>query len=132
MAFQLYSTDDGHVPAWEYLPCKAITPKVGLCLAFDTVSEQLQVSDTPEYICMRAENAAVAAGTLIPVIRITKEMVFESALDAANANLKAGSLVDVDATGLLVDADSSADKVFQITALNGTAAGSSVRGRFVK
>lgn len=132
MAFQLYSTDDGHIPAWEYLPCEAITPKMGLCLAFDAASEQLQVSDTPEYICMREESAASTAGTLIPVVRITKDIVFESSLDAANTGLKVGSFVDVDSTGLLIDADSSTDDVFQITYLNGTAAGSIVRGRFVK
>jgi hypothetical protein len=58
--------------------------------------------------------------------------VFESALDDANELLTAGSLVDVDATGLLIDADSSADDVFQITYLESTAAGAVVRGRFVK
>jgi hypothetical protein len=120
------------VPAWEYLPCEAITPKVGLCLAFDTASEQLEVSDTPEYICMREETAAVDAGTLIPVIRITKGIVFESVLDAANEALTVGSLIDVDSTGLLVDADSSTDKVFQITYLEDVVADSIVRGRFVK
>lgn len=132
MAFQLYSTDDGHVPAWEYLPCEAITPKVGLCLAFDTTSEQLQVSEKPEYICMREEAAAVDAGTLIPAIRVTKDIVFASSLDAANEALTVGSLVDVDATGLLVDADSSTDDVFQLTYMDGTATGAAVRGRFVK
>ncbi len=132
MAFKPYSTDDGRVPAWEYLPCEAITPKVGLCVAFDTTSEQLQVSDTPEYICMREESAAVTAGTIIPVIRVSKDIVFETTLDAKNTSLTVGSLVDVDSTGLLIDADSSNDDVFQITYLAGTDAGDIARGRFVK
>lgn len=132
MAFQLYSTDDGHVPAWEYLPCEAITPKLGLCLAFDTTSEQLEVSEKPEYICMREEAATVDANTLIPVVRVTKDQIWEAALDATNAALTVGSLVDVNVTGLLVDADSSTDDVFQLTYMEGTAAGAAVRGRFVK
>lgn len=129
--FMLHQVDDGHVPPWEYFPCEAITPHVGLCLAFDTVSQQLQVSETPEYICMREEKAAVAAGTVIPVVKIAKELTWESVLDGATA-LTVGSLVDVDSTGLLIDADSTSDKVFQITYLEGTALGSVVRGRFVK
>lgn len=132
MAFQLYSTNDGHVPAWEYLPCEAITPKVGLCLAFDTTSQQLEVSDTPQYICMRQESAAVAAGTLIPVVRISNDQIWETKLDGANTSLTTGSTMDVDATGLLIDADASADDVFQLTYMVGTALGDTVRGRFVK
>ena len=132
MAFTLYSIDDGHVPAWEYLPVEKITPKVGLCLAFDTVSQQLEVSDIPQYICMREELADVSAGTLIPVVYITGDQIWESKLDGAGGSLAVGTTVDVDVSGLLIDADASADNVFQLTYMAGTAQGDTVRGRFVK
>ena len=32
MGFKLYTTDDGRVPGIEYLPCGAITPKIGMAL----------------------------------------------------------------------------------------------------
>ena len=131
MAFRLYSTDDGRVPAWEYLPCEALRPRVGLCLNLDSTSGQLKVSKTPGYICMREEPAAVAAGTLIPVVKILKDQIWESELDGATTS-GVGAAIDVNAAGLLIDGDASSDKVFLLTALDGTTTGAAVRGRFVK
>lgn len=131
MAFRLYSTDDGRVPAWEYLPCEAIRPRVGLCLNPDSTSGQLEVSKTPSYICMREEPSAVAAGTLIPVVKIQKDQIWESELDGTTT-FGVGAAVDVNSAGLLIDGDASSDKVFVLTALDGAVAGAAVRGRFVK
>lgn len=131
MAFRLYSTDDGRVPAWEYLPCTAIRPRMGLCLDLSSTSGQLAISDTPSYICMREEEASVSAGTLIPVVKIQKDQIWESELDGATA-LKVGAAIDVDSTGLLIDGDSTTDKVFILTTIESAAAGGTVRGRFVK
>ncbi|MGM9567971.1 MAG: hypothetical protein ACI3W6_07325 [Clostridia bacterium] len=131
MAFRLYSTDDGRVPAWEYLPCEALRPRAGLCLNLDSASGQLEVSKTPGYVCMREEEATVAAGTLIPVVKIQKDQIWESELDGATT-LGAGAAIDVDTTGLFIDGDASTDKVFLLTAVESTDAGATVRGRFVK
>jgi hypothetical protein len=130
MAFLPYMVDDGSVPPWEYLPAEAITPKLGLCLAFDSSSGQLELSETPEYICMKNADEAVTAGDLIPVIRIDSGIIFETALDAATS-FEVGATVDVDLTGLLVDADSSSDGVFQLTWMAGQGSGDKVRGRFI-
>ncbi len=131
MAFRLYSTDDGRVPAWEYFPCKAMRPRMGLCLKLDSASGQLAVSKTPNYICMREEAASVAAGTIIPVVKIQKDQIWESELDGATT-LGVGASIDVNSTGLLIDGDASADKVFLLTAVDSAATGGTVRGRFVK
>ncbi len=130
MAFLPYMVDDGSVPPWEYHPAEAITPKLGLCLAFDAVSGQLEISGTPEYICMMDAATTVTAGDLIPVIKISSGIIFETALDGATS-FEVGATVDVDATGLLVDADSSDDDVFQITWMAGQSSGDKVRGRFI-
>lgn len=105
-----------------------MTPKIGMALAFNA-SGQLAASATPKYICLRA-GAAVAAGTVIPVLRIERGMKFEACLDAATA-FKPGQVAQITADGLLVDADGSTSGVFQIVELEGTAAGSHVRGYFV-
>lgn len=130
--FLIHSTADGQLPAWNYLPCAAITPKIGLCLSLDSASGQLKVDVTsPQYICMKNADSAVAAGTNIPVIKITKEQVWESTLDGATA-FKLGTIADVASGGLLVDGDGTTNKVFLIEYLEGTEAGNIVRGRFVK
>ena len=131
MAFRLYRTDDGTMPGWEYLPCSAVRPAVGLCMKLNGSTGKLVISDTPQYISMREEYANVIDGTVIPVMKIHADQVWETQLDGDCA-LKIGAAVDVSADGLLVDADSTADGVFLITEMEGTTAGCAVRGRFVK
>lgn len=124
---------EGFIPAdsceyaIEYLPAAAMTPKIGMALAFNA-SGQLAASATPKYICLRA-GSAVTAGTVIPVLRIEKGMKFEACLDAATA-FKAGTVAQITSDGLKVDADGSTNGVFQIVELDGTAEGSTVRGYF--
>ena len=121
---------EGFIPAdsceyaIEYLPAAAMTPKIGMALAFNA-SGQLAASATPKYICLRGGSA----GTVIPVLRIDRGMKFEACLDAVTA-FKAGTVAQITADGLKVDADGSTSGVFQIVELDGTAAGSTVRGYF--
>lgn len=115
--------------AIEYLPAAAITPKIGLALAFS--SGKLAVSTTPEFICMTERAAAVAAGTIIPVLRINKNMKFQAVLDGSTS-FTAGTIAQITSDGLKVDADGSTAGVFQITELDGTAEGDTVRGYFVE
>ena len=131
MAFRLYRTDDGTMPGWEYLPCSAVRPVVGLAMKLNGSTGRLVISDTPQYISMREEYGNVVDGTVIPVMKIHPDQVWETQLDGACA-LKIGAAADVSADGLLMDADSTADGVFLITEMEGTTAGSIVRGRFVK
>lgn len=131
MAFRLYSTDDGHVPAWEYYESTAIQPQVGQGMAFNS-SGQLVVSATPEFICMREEAAAVEAGTKIPVVRINDNQVWETVLYSDANAAKVGVLADVDPEGMWVTAEDITNQNFMITYVEGTTMGSPLRGRFVK
>lgn len=115
--------------AIEYLPAAAITPKIGLALAFS--EGKLAVSTTPEFICLQEKSAAVAAGTIIPVLRISKDMLFKAPLDGSTA-FTAGTIAQLASGGLKIDADGSTGGVFLITELDGTAEGDTVRGYFVE
>lgn len=130
MAFLIHSVDDGHVLPWEYLPAGAITPKVGLALIQTSGNLAIASGTTaPAYICMREENAAVAAGTVIPVVRVTKDTVYEVELSAAGTSLKVGQKVTVATDGLRCTATTT-DGIAEIVEILGTAAGDKIRVRF--
>lgn len=130
MAFKLYSTDDGHVPAWEYLPVDNIQTEVGLGLAFGE-NGKLVVSDIPTHICMHTNKEYVGSDAVLPVVKISEDQIWESGLYSAAASAQIGDKVDLSASGLWVDAASATNGNFQITYLEGTALNSVVRGRFV-
>lgn len=133
MAFRLYSTDDGRVPAWEYFECGEMKPEVGMGLAPDESTGQLVASAVPAYICMRQEDANVAAGTKIPVVRIAPDQVWESGFYGnSNPSAKVGMKCDVSTSGLWVEGTEQVNSNFEITYLTGTTMESVVRGRFVK
>ncbi|MBQ4092568.1 MAG: hypothetical protein IJC82_04585 [Firmicutes bacterium] len=132
MAFKLYSTDDGHVPAWEYLPVSSIKIEAGLALAADASSGLMAASATPTHICMRSEAEAVAEGTMIPCVKIAPDQVWENMLYNNATSAKVGGYADVNTTGQYIDAKNVTNSTFLITYLEGTTMASAVRGRFVK
>ena len=82
--FLLHSVDGGIVPAWEYLPCGAIQPQVGLALTMTSGNLAIASGTTaPSYISMREEEKAVTAGDVIPVIKVRDHIVFETTFSAA-------------------------------------------------
>ena len=116
-------------PVWEWLPAEAITPKLGLALALDSSSGQLEVSVTPQYICMMEASAAVTAGTLMPVMRV-EGWEFETILNANDSGLKAGCKRDVYSGGLKLGTGTSNNN-FLLTYVSGDSAGDVVRGHFI-
>ena len=128
MAFIPHSYDGGYKPSIVKLPASAITPKVGMGLAFS--SGKLAASAKPEYICAEERSAAVTAGTLIQVMRINPAIIWESEVDAETAFVP-GTKADVTYDGMTIDGDGTTNKNFFIEEIDGTAAGSKVRGRFV-
>lgn len=122
-------SDVALTPVWEWLPAEAITPKLGLCLALDGTSGQLEVSVTPQYICMMESDDAITAGTLIPVMNV-KGWEFETITQANDSGLKAGCKRDVYTGGMKLGTGTSNNN-FLVTYAEGTAAGSVVRGNFV-
>ena len=131
MAFMLHTTDDGHIPAWEYLPCGAITPKVGMALTQTSGKLAIATGSTaPTYISMTESAAALTAGTLIPVIRVNGNMVFKTTASAALTDVSLGEKVTLHATSGLQITATTTDGVAEIVGMAGTAIGSEVLVRF--
>lgn len=140
MAFLLHSIDDGHVPAWEYLPVSAITPKVGMALTQTSGNLAIATAGTaPTYISMVEKDAACTAGDVIPVIRVSKDMIFETTFSAAATSLNIGDKVTLHASnGLQITASktengansTTINGVAEIVSMDGTAIGDTVRVRF--
>lgn len=130
MAFMIYSTDDGRVLPWEYLPAGAITPKVGMAMTMSGGNLAAATGTTvPTYICMREQDTALTAGDLIPVVRVQKDTIFETELSAAGTSLKVGQKVTVATDGLRVTATTT-DGIAEIVEILGTATGDKIRVRF--
>lgn len=125
-----YKTDDGRVPAWEYLPVSAITPKVGMALTM-TSGQLAKASGTtkPTYISMVEKETACTAGDIIPVVRVGADMILETTFSAAATSVVPGAKVTVATDGLQVTGTTT-DGIAEVVELDGTAAGSKVRVRF--
>ena len=130
MAFMLHSAADA-IPAFEYLPCSAITPKIGMALTQTTGNLAIATGTTkPTYISMCEKDSPCTAGDLIPVIRITDDMVFETSFSASASSIKLGNKVTLHASsGMQVTATTSSG-VAEVVYMDGTASGSMCRVRF--
>lgn len=105
MAFKIYSTDDNRVPGIEYLPASTITPKVGMALTMR--SGKLEVasgSSTPLYISVIEKSRACKSGEIIPVIRVGKDIIFETSFSVDPSSLNVGDKVTIDSSGMNVTA----------------------------
>lgn len=119
----------GALQPWEYLPAAAGTYKAGQLLNANG-GRLLPVSEAsttaPGYLCMA--DITVEEGHVIPVAPVVKGEIYATALSAEAAEAAVGSKLQVSAGGLQVDAGASG--AFEVTYLEGTAAGSEVHGRF--
>lgn len=130
MAFNLYSTSDGRVPAVEYLPASAITPKAGMVLYLKDGMLSIATGTTvPTYLCMTEKDSAVSAGTLIPVIRIESDMIFRTTNSAA-LTAEIGSKVTLHASNGMQVTATVEGGVAEILYKSGNEVGSDVRVRF--
>jgi len=132
MAFLPYKFDGTARPqSLDYLPAAAITPKVGMALKWDSGKLTLCSGTTkPEYISMTERDAALTAGDIIPVLKITPDLVLETVTSADASAVADGSKVTIATDGLRVTATTTSG-VAQIVSRDGTgAAGDKVRVRF--
>lgn len=128
--FLIHSIDDGHDAPLAYLPAGAITPKVGLALTQSSGLLAVASGTTkPSYICMTERAAAVTSGTVIPVIRVGGDMIFETVFSASASSIKLGDKVTIAGDGLRVTATTSSG-VAEVVGMDGSASGSTVRVRF--
>ena len=131
MAFKIHKIDDGRIRGIEYLPCGAITPKVGMALVQSAGDLAIATGTTaPTYISMCEKDSACTAGDIIPVIRVSKDMVFETTFSAAATSIKLGSKVTLHASDGMSVTATTTDGVAEVVYMDGTASGSMCRVRF--
>lgn len=127
--FSPHKTDTGAVLPWEYMPAAAGTYQAGQLLNAKNgklTPVSAASTTTPGYLCMA--NITIADGDVVPVTRIQHTAIYETQLSAEAADAAAGTKLQVSAGGLQVDAAAAGS--FEVTYIEGTAAGSMVRGRF--
>lgn len=125
-----HKTDDGRIPPIEYLPCGAITPKLGLALVQANGNLAIASGSTkPTYLCMTERAAAVEAGTVIPVQRVSEDLIYETISSAAFTSIKQGQKVTLAGDGMKVTATTT-DGVAEVVDIADTAAGGKVYVRF--
>ncbi len=119
-----HSNSDGRVPPWKYHPATGTTkPDIGLALVLSS-GKMAKASGTtkPTYICMMEAPAAVAAGTLIPVIEVEPDMIFECKNQASLSGVNVGQAVTIHSDGLQVTGTTSSGvaTIVEKTAGSGT------------
>ena len=128
--FKVFKTDDGRNCPIEYLPAGAITPKLGMALTV-TAGKLAVATGTarPAYISMTEAHSALTAGTVIPVIRVSEDIIYETENSVAFTGVNVGSKVTLDSTGTKVTATTT-DGVAEVVGIEGTAVGSKIHVRF--
>lgn len=127
--FLPHKSDTGAHQPWEWLPAAAGTYKVGQLLNVSggqLVPVEGASTTTPAYLCQA--DVTVDGGKTVPVQRVTGSYIYETQLSAAAEGAAIGIKLQVSAGGL--QADAAAAGTFEIVEIEGTAAGSTVRGRF--
>jgi hypothetical protein len=130
MGFIPHSNEDGRVQPWEYLPAGAITPKIGMALVQSGGNLALATGTTkPTYICMADYDAAVTAGTIIPVTRVLPDQIFETTNSASLSGVTVGAKVTIHTDALQVTGTTTSG-VAEIISKDDDAVGSRVLVRF--
>lgn len=126
-----YSNEEGRVTPWEYLPCSAITPKIGMALVMSSGKLAIATGTTkPAYICMAEYDAAVSAGTIVPVIRVEPDEIFEVTNSASLSGVNVGQKVTLHASNGLQITGTTTSGVAEIVYKEADAAGSRCLVRF--
>ena len=126
-----YSNEEGRGAPWEYLPCSAITPKIGMAMVLSSGKLAIATGTTkPTHICMADYDAAVTVGTIVPVIRVQADEIFECTNSASLSGVNVGQKVTLHASNGLQVTGTTSSGVAEIVAKDGDAAGSRVLVKF--
>ena len=129
--FVPHSNEDGRVNPWEFLPCSAITPKLGIALVQSSGNLAIATGTTkPTHISMVEKNAAMTAGDLIPVIRIQPDQVFECTNSASLSGVNIGQRVTLHASNGLQITGTTSSGVAELVYKEADASGSRCLVRF--
>lgn len=135
MAFLIHSTDDGRACPWEYKPASAFQPEIGVACVESSGKiapidgSTIAGTTKPTYICMTQAAAAVSAGTIIPVIKVQPDIIFETSFSASASSINDGDKVTIAAGGKQVTATKTSG-VATIVAGGGGASGATALVRF--
>ncbi len=127
-----HSNSDGRVQPWEYLPATGSTkPDIGLALVLSS-GKLVKASGTtkPTYICMMEAPAAVAEGTLIPVMKVESDQVFECTNSASLNSLNIGAKVTIANNGCQVTDTTTSGVATIVDKTDGTGTGNPTLVRF--
>lgn len=120
-----HSNEDGRVNPWKYLPCSAITPKVGMALIQSSGNLAIATGTTkPTHICMADYDSAVTAGDLIPVIEVQPDQVFEVTNSASLSGVNIGQKVTLHASNGMQITGTTSSGVARLVAKEADATGS--------
>ncbi len=126
-----HKNEEGRVTPWEYLPCSAITPEVGMAMILSSGKLAIATGTTkPTHICMAHYDAAVAAGTIVPVIRVEPDEVFEVTNSASLSGVNIGSKLTLHASNGLQITGTTTSGVAELVAKDGDDSGSRCLVRF--
>lgn len=132
--FVPYKSKDGAVTPWEYLPVSAITPKVGMALIQTGGNLAIATgTNVPTYISMVEKDSACAAGDIIPVIRVEKDVIYETTNSASFSAIKKGDKVTLHASDGLQVTATKTDGIAEVVDFDdaaATGAGGKVYVRF--
>ena len=123
--FVPFSTEDGRVLPWEYLPATGTdAPSIGMALVLSSGKLAKCTGTTkPTYICMMEAPAAVAAGTLIPVVAVQPDIIFEVKNQASLNGVNIGQAVTIHSDGLQITATTSSGVATIVKKVAGTGTG---------
>lgn len=125
------SNEDGRVNPWEYLPCGAITPKIGMALVQSSGVFAIATGTTkPTHISMVEKSAACTSGDIISVIRVQPDQVFEVTNSASLSGVNIGAKVTLHASNGLQITGTTSSGVAELVYKEADAAGSRCLVRF--
>lgn len=129
--FSIHSISDGHVPPLEYLPMGSITPQIGTALTLSGGNLAVASGTTkPMFIVMsnnEADNTSYV--NMVPVIRITPDIIFDAIASVAMTGVNAGDSVTLNSYGTGITATKTGG-VAEVVRIDGTAVYSHVLVRF--
>lgn len=126
-----YSTNDGRKQPWEYLPCGAIQPSIGMALVLSSGNLAKASGTTkPTYISMIEAAGTLEAGTIIPVIAVTPDMIFETTNSASLNGVNIGAKVTIADNGCQVTATTTSGVATIVDKVDGTGTGNPTLVKF--
>lgn len=130
MSFKIHSIDDNRISGISI--CRAAPLRRRSAWRSSRragISHSATGANAPTYISMCEKDSPCTAGDIIPVIRVNKDMIFETTFAAAATSVKLGSKVTLHTDGLQVTG-TTASGVAEVVYMDGTAAGDMCRVRF--